>query len=106
MERGRIKLLRKWSEIAAKVAAAVKTVYPKAEVYVIGGAAEGRLTVLSDIDVAVVFKEGIPGDRAEILANVWEALDAHGVPMYYPVEIHILDTEEFRKVKSKKIKIA
>jgi hypothetical protein len=56
-----------------KAAAAIKTVYPDAEVYVFGGAAEGRLTVLSDVDVAVVF-DRIPGKRAGVLARIWEAV--------------------------------
>jgi predicted nucleotidyltransferase len=49
-------LRRRW-EYAEGVARAAKDLLPGAEVYVIGGVAEGRVTALSDIDVLVA----VPG---------------------------------------------
>ncbi len=61
--------LRKWREVVEKVSGLIKEMYPEVEVYLIGGAAEGRLTVLSDIDVAVVIRDR-QIDRAKMLANI------------------------------------
>ena len=50
--------LRRWGEYAEKVTKAARDVAGDVEVYVIGGVAEGRTTVLSDIDVLIVVKRG------------------------------------------------
>jgi len=49
-------LLKRWRELALIVARACREVLGPGclGVYVAGGAAEGRLTVLSDIDVVIV----------------------------------------------------
>jgi len=59
----RLQSLRRWRDVAAKVAETVGSLYPQAEVYLIGGASEGRLTALSDVDVAVVFSRELSGDE-------------------------------------------
>jgi len=101
---GRLKLLSRWRAIVAKAASVIKELYPDVEVYVFGGAAEGRLTVLSDVDVAVVMEEP-PEDRAGMLARIWENLEARGVPQYYPLEIHILSRKEFERIRGAKIRL-
>jgi len=59
----RMQSLRMWRDVAAKVAETVGSLYPQAEIYLIGGAAEGRLTALSDVDTAVVFSRELSGDE-------------------------------------------
>ena len=103
--RNRLLLLREWRHIAYSVAKAVKKLYPEAEVYLIGGVAENRITINSDIDIAIVFKSDLSrDDRINILTHIWEAID-NTIPMYYPLEIHIFSTNEFMKLKGKKIKL-
>jgi len=103
--RSRLLLLREWRSVAYRIARMIKNLYPEAEVYLIGGVAEKRITVNSDIDVAIVFKkELVKNERIDILTRVWELMD-NTIPLYYPIEIHILSTSEFMKVRSKKIKL-
>jgi len=77
------------------VASAVRSLGLNADVYVFGGAAEGRLTVLSDVDVLVCVRGLGEVDswrlRKLILA---EAMDRHGLPWDYPVEVHVVSGEE------------
>lgn len=99
----RLQMLKRWREVVREVAKVVEELYPDAELYLIGGAAEGRLTVNSDIDVVLVFRE-LESSRSEVLAKIWEALEGK-VPIYYPLEIHILCYSELSKIKGKKIKL-
>ena len=103
--RSRLILLREWRSIVHNVARIVKQLYPEAEIYLIGGVAENRITVYSDIDIAVIFKTELNRDkRIDVLTRIWESID-NVIPMYYPLEIHILDIKEFTKIKGKKIKL-
>ncbi len=101
----RLKLLSQWRRVVERAARAVKSVYPHAEVYLFGGAAEGRLTVLSDIDVAVVF-DVEPRDRPGVVSEIWEALEREEIPLYYPLEVHVFTRKEFSKIKEVKVKLA
>ena len=90
--------LKKWREAVEAIAKAVSEIVPGAEVYVVGGAAENRLTVLSDIDIVVCLGEKVEPDsiwelRRRILAT---AIDKYGLPWDYPVEIHILTCDVFK----------
>ena len=105
MVEGRLKLVSKWASMVSKAVRVIKKAYPEASVYLIGGAAESRLTVLSDVDLVVVF-EGQPPDRAAVLARLWELLEAEGVPPYYPLEIHILGSRELEKLRGAKKRLA
>ena len=52
------------------------------EIYVFGSAVEGRLTVDSDIDVAVVMEE-VPRselERARLVDELWRIIESNGVP--------------------------
>jgi len=103
--RSRLILLREWRSIVHNVARTVKQLYPEAEIYLIGGVAENRITVYSDIDIAVIFKTKLSRDeRIDVLTRIWESID-NVIPMYYPLEIHILDIKEFTRIKGKKIKL-
>ncbi|RLE57225.1 MAG: hypothetical protein DRJ40_02620 [Thermoprotei archaeon] len=85
--------LKKWREAAEAIAKAVKDLHIKAEVYVIGGAAEDRLTVLSDIDILLCLEEKPKIEDVWILRRkVLEiAMDKYGLPIDYPIELHIQD---------------
>ncbi len=63
--------------------------------------------MLSDIDIAVVFdRELEKNERTLILARLWEELEGHGVPQYYPLHIIVLGTDEFQRLVGKKKRIA
>jgi len=81
------------------VADAVKSLGLDADVYVIGGAAERRLTVLSDIDVLVCVDESCGVDLWELRRRILtRAMDEHGLPWDYPIELHILVRRECEKL--------
>ena len=104
--RNRLLLLREWRRIIYSVVKAVKKLYPEAEVYLIGGVAENRITIESDVDIAIVFKSSLSRDsRIGILTRIWDEIDGT-VPMYYPLEIHVLSINEFMKIKGRKIKLS
>ena len=95
--RRRIEYLGEWRRYARIVAEAAKSIV-NAEVYIVGGAAEGRLTVLSDIDVIVAVEEPIPeGGRKRIAADILWASIEKGLPLDYPIEIHIVSREELKE---------
>jgi len=101
----RLRELLKWREYIKILIEAVKEVFGRgAEVYIFGSATENRLTVDSDIDVAIVMKEvpksGI--ERAELLDKLWRAMEARGVPWWYPFEIHIVTKEELSLLREAK----
>ncbi|BFI74758.1 nucleotidyltransferase domain-containing protein [Sulfurisphaera ohwakuensis] len=103
--------LRRWKEYAEKVAKAVRDLEPNAEVYVIGGVAEDRITVLSDIDILIVIKRKLNNKerkrlREEILLR---AMDAYALPFDAPVEIHLENEDEakrFFELSKKVVKIS
>ena len=66
-------LLREWRRHVETLTQAIKNTIPEAEVYLAGGAAENRLTVLSDIDILVVLPQK-PSleEAAELRAKIWE----------------------------------
>ena len=103
--------LRRWREAVEAIAKAVRDLGVKAELYVIGGAAESRLTILSDIDVLLCLKEELgPEDLWALRRRVLGvAMDKYGLPMDYPVELHIQDketcSETLRHGKAIKVKI-
>lgn len=92
--------LRRWRDYAERVARAARELVPGSRVYVVGGVAEGRVTVLSDIDVLVV----VPrprlggGERRRLAVQILvRAIEAHGLPWDAPVEIHVAGTEEAQR---------
>ncbi|MFP3163964.1 MAG: nucleotidyltransferase domain-containing protein [Acidianus hospitalis] len=92
------------------MARAVHDIEPNAEVYVIGGVAENRITVLSDIDILIVIKRKLSGkERKELSKKVLtRAMDFYDLPFDAPVELHIEDEENakrFFSISKKVIKI-
>jgi len=103
--------LRRWREAVEAIAKAVRDLGIKAELYVIGGAAESRLTILSDIDVLLCLEEGLgPEDLWALRRKVLGvAMDKYGLPIDYPVELHIWDkktcSKALRRGKAVRVKI-
>lgn len=100
----RLKMLLRWREVVEKVVEAVHGIYPEAKIYLFGGAAENRLTVLSDIDVAIVFHK-IPGSPGEILTKIWEELEKSGVEPHYPLDILVVSEEELARIRGMKVRL-
>jgi len=68
----RFEHLRRWRENAESIARAAKDVLGgNVEVYVVGGVAEGRTTVLSDINILIV-ADMLPRDRRGFIVIFWE----------------------------------
>ena len=97
-----LRILMNWRNYVKIVYEAVKGIIPGAEVYVIGGAAEDRLTILSDIDVLIVlpytpsFEEVI-----ELRTKIMERAEELRLPVYAPIELHIIGKEEIKKYMKK-----
>jgi len=93
----KLKELLKWREYLGVLVEAVKEVFnDRVEVYVFGSAVNGKLTVGSDIDIAIVLgevpKSGL--ERARLIDKVWRIMENKGVPWWYPFEIHLLRRED------------
>jgi len=103
----KLQLLRRWRSVTEIVARVARELYPEAEVYLFGGAAENRLTVLSDIDIAIVFNKPLDlEEQAEIASTIWEKLEEYGVPPYYPLHLVVLSRSELEKLRGAKIRIS
>ena len=101
----RLRELLRWRSYLPILVEAVKSVLGEdVEVYVFGSAVEGRLTIDSDIDVAVVVEE-LPGSasrRVKILNRIWSIMEDNGVPWWYPFEIHLMTREELKLLREVK----
>ncbi len=105
----RYSLLRRWRELAAIVAAACREVLSESclEVYVVGGAAEGRLTALSDIDVVAVLDRPVRGPEAlDLIVGIMEAAMDMGLPEEAPIDLKLLSTEEFEALRGRAYRAA
>lgn len=109
MAKTRLQLLSEWRQAVNKLVEILRKLYPHAQVYLFGGAAENRLTVLSDIDILVVFPEEniAPEKRVQVLAEIWEELERIGLA-HYPFDIHVVGygaLERYRRM-SRLIRLA
>jgi len=96
----RLRLLTAWRRYVAAVVAAVQKLYPQARVYVIGGAAEGRLTALSDIDVLVVLPWEPSGkEKLHVSRTIYETAVEHGLPWDYPLNLHVTGPRGFERYR-------
>jgi len=92
--------LEKRSEYAVKIAKATRNMVPDAQVYVIRGVAENKLTIYSDIDILVAPPTRTLNDdlvkklKVEIYTR---AMDNYNLPWDAPVEIHIADAKTIEK---------
>lgn len=89
------------------ISRAVEDLAVEADVFVIGGAAEDRLTALSDVDVLICVRS--PGSREELARLrkrvLARAMDEHGLPWDYPVELHVRFKEECGEILKKARKV-
>ncbi len=87
----RLRLLARWRDWVTLLEKALDELGLKnARVYVVGGVAEGRITVASDIDVVVELPQEPSFDEAvELRTRIWEKLEQLGVPLETPLEIHV-----------------
>ncbi|WP_243671158.1 nucleotidyltransferase domain-containing protein [Vulcanisaeta sp. JCM 16161] len=74
---------------------AARDLIPNARVFVIGGVAEGRTTVLSDIDILIIIPRGTHVNRSRLYRDILvRAMDIYGLPWDAPVELHIVYEDE------------
>ncbi|MGC8983384.1 MAG: nucleotidyltransferase domain-containing protein [Desulfurococcaceae archaeon] len=94
-----VNYLKMWRKAAEVIAKAAEEAGLRAEVYVVGEAAEGRLTVLSDVDVVIAVHGEPSADEAKGIRRLVLRLtiDHYGLPWDYPVEVHVMGYEEFKK---------
>ena len=86
----RLRRLRAWRRYAGIVAEAARETLGDVEVYVFGGAAEDRLTALSDLDILIVLpREPRPEEYTRIMLEVFEKAVEKGLPWDYPLDLHI-----------------
>lgn len=110
----RYAMLRRWRDLASIIARACLEVLGNEclEVHVVGGAAEDRLTVLSDIDIVIV--TGNPDTKTlDTILAVKRKAEELGLPVEAPIDLKILTPEEFRELlekgvfrKTEKIEVA
>lgn len=97
-----LKVISSWRKYVEAVAESVKSVVPEAQIYLIGGAAEARLTVKSDIDVLIVLPEQPDmAEAAELRARILREAEEMGLPPYAPVELHIAGPEGLERYARK-----
>jgi predicted nucleotidyltransferase len=103
----RLKELLRWREYLRILVEAVREVLGDVDVYVFGSAVEGRLTVDSDIDVAVVLPE-VPGsglERARLVNRILEVAESRGVPWWHPFEIHLVTRDRLSMLEARLVKV-
>jgi len=102
----RLKILRNWREYVSIIVRAVEKVCPSAEVYLIGGAAENRLTLLSDIDLLIVLMHEPDHDEViKLKTEIFEKAEELGLPPYAPIELHITSPQTQYRYKGVRIKV-
>ncbi|BBL46991.1 MULTISPECIES: nucleotidyltransferase domain-containing protein [Metallosphaera] len=105
--RDKFEHLSKWREYAKAIADSAREFDPGVKVYVFGGVAEDRITVLSDIDILIIFPRLLSDRdiirlRREILVR---AMDEHSLPFDSPVELHVVDSERAKEYLSRARKL-
>jgi len=88
----RLKYLQNWREIVKRIRNVVQNVLKDVQVYVFGSVVEGRYTVLSDIDVAIVMNN-VPekaSERIKIIDLIFREIEDICPWIECPVEIHLL----------------
>jgi len=85
-----LRSLREWRRYAEIIACIVEEMLGgEAEVYAVGGAAEGRLTALSDIDIVVALDhEPSYSEAVQLRAEILERAERRGLPLHAPIELH------------------
>lgn len=92
--------IQQWRKYIGYVVEAVCKVLPNGIVYLAGGAARGRLTALSDIDVVVVVPHPLkPSERLELKLKIIDKAFEKGLPIDYPLDLHVVDEYSLERYK-------
>jgi predicted nucleotidyltransferase len=98
-----LKIISRWKEYVEIIVKAIRESIPDAMICLTGGAVENRLTVSSDIDILVVLNHKPSFEEAaEIRSKIFAEAYKRGLPLYAPIELHIIgsnDLRRYRKVK-------
>jgi predicted nucleotidyltransferase len=100
----RYRRLKMWRLFATIIAKACKEVLGDSceTIYVVGGAAEDRLTVLSDIDIVAVVREALLKGLDTILLIKRKAEEL-GLPDDVPIDLKVMTIEDFQDLLHKGI---
>jgi len=96
----RYEKLKMWRNYALIIARSCREVLREgcSKVYVVGGAARGVLTVLSDIDVVIVVeKEEDKG--VDIWLKIKRRAEELGLPLDIPIDLKIYTVAELRRLR-------
>jgi predicted nucleotidyltransferase len=108
LSRVRANMVKEWGSWVTRIADAVKSVLPDAEVYVFGSVVRGDYAGGSDVDILIVSKIAPSGmlERAKIKLKIE---DEAKLPSAHPFDMHIETPEGaeiyFRKAGKDIIKI-
>ena len=92
----------KWRKYIRITYKAVKMIIPNVEIYATGGVVEDRLTVKSDIDLLIVLPHTPTFNEAiELRSRILEEAEKLGLPLYAPIELHIIGKKELKKYMKK-----
>ena len=94
--------LKRWMDYVDVIVKACKDVLTDRclHIYVVGGAAEDRLTVLSDIDVIVVIDDPSYKNLENIIA-IKRRAEELGLPVDIPLDVKLSTEEEFKELIGK-----
>ena len=103
----RLRALLEWRKHVNTLAKAIKQTLPNCHAYIIGGAAENRLTAKSDIDVLIVCRNPPTSAQeiAEKTAKIREILEKEKIEWSHLYEFHITDEKTAQKYLENKPKI-
>lgn len=96
----RLKKLLQWRQYLPALREAINQTLPAKEIYIIGGAAENRLTALSDIDILIVTDKppANPKEKAEITSKIREKLEEKGINHTYLYQFHIKNPQQAQQL--------
>jgi len=102
----RLKELMKWRDLLPIIVEAIEEALGNKPLYVFGSAIEGKITVDSDIDIAVIV-ERVPKraiERARVIDRIWKAMEKRGISYWYPIELHLMTSKEKEMMEKCKAK--
>ena len=97
----KLKELLRWMYWAHVIRQAALELLGPVDVYVFGSVVEGKHTVDSDLDIAIVMPEApkSAGEEMRIVCEVLDRAEEKGLPWWFPADMHIMDEEELEVLK-------
>jgi len=97
----KLRELLRWRHWARVICQAALEALGPVSVYVFGSVVEGRHTVDSDLDIAIVMPETprSAGEEMRIVCEVLDRAEEKGLPWWFPADVYIIDEEEFEMLK-------